>query len=249
MTPLNLGRTSWKTQMTRNPIEESIHRRGSLSVKPIAVFAVVAALAFAGCGGASHEESALEKSVNAVFDENQKTMARYCTFHVNVIDKGMYDATFFQSDVRAFEENVGSKLLREYHEHGVTPESLVKGINRRCERSSGDRPETKAATQSSPSKSISQLQREAAAQHGIAQDYLRQNMQIVRAASKSGAEYLNDDEQQRVESLIRLQNEARQHAAALHAQLCERVLQIPDVLPGNGELAQIAYSCERQGFR
>jgi hypothetical protein len=221
-------------------------------MKFITSLAIVVALVVAGCGGSSREESALGKSVNAIFDENPGTMARYCDFHTNTIENGVYDAEFFQHDVRAFEEGVGFKLLREYHEHGVKPEDIVKGINRRCEHSDESKSKLKTTVQSTVTPtplSINQLQHEAAVQHAIAQRYLRQTEQTVREAVSKGEEYESKEQHARAVSLVRLEREAQRRAAAIHAQMCELVLQIPNVLPGNGHLAQTAYSCERQGFR
>lgn len=104
--------------------------------------------------------------------------------------------------------------------------------------------------QSTPTPvSISQLEHEAAVQHEMAQNYLRQTMQITRDAYNRGEEYPSNEEHEKAVSLIHLNRKAQQRAAALRGQICERVLQIPNVLPGNGHLAQIAYRCERQGFR
>lgn len=97
--------------------------------------------------------------------------------------------------------------------------------------------------------SISQLEHEAAVQHQMAQNYLRQTMQITRDAYNRGEEYPSKEEHKKAVSLIHLNRKAQQRAATLHGQMCERVLQIPNVLPGNGHLAQVAYRCERQGFR
>ncbi|HXV05736.1 MAG TPA: hypothetical protein VFP23_07550, partial [Solirubrobacterales bacterium] len=203
--------------------------------------AIIVALAVTGCGGSSREESALGKSVNAVFDENPGTMARYCHFHVNVVEKGMYDAEFFQRDVRAFEEGVGFKLLREYHEHGVKPEDIVRMINRRCEHADKGNSKTEATAQ--PTSSISQLQHEAAAQHEIAQGYLRQTEQIVREGIAKGEEYASEKEHAKSVRLIKLERAAQSRADALHRQMCELVLQDPRT-PHNDRLGRIALECE-----
>jgi predicted secreted protein len=97
-----------------------------------------------------------------------------------------------------------------------------------------------AATQ--PTRSINQLQHEAAAEHEVAQSYLRQTMQLVREG-KSNSEHA------KAVRLINLERAAQSRAHTLHRQMCERVLQIPNVLPGNGHLARTAYTCELQGFR
>jgi ABC-type glycerol-3-phosphate transport system substrate-binding protein len=91
--------------------------------------------------------------------------------------------------------------------------------------------------------SISQLQREAAAQHEVAQNYLQQTMQITRDAYNKGEEYLSNEEHQKAASLIRLQRAAQRRAAGLHAQMCDLVLRDPRT-PHSDRLGMIALSCE-----
>jgi hypothetical protein len=102
-----------------------------------------------------------------------------------------------------------------------------------------------------PDLSISQLQREATAEHRIAEDHLRQAMRVTKIRSalhkdhpqqptKIYNPHASHSEQVRQ---IKLSQAAQRRAAAIYKQMCDIVLQDPRT-PHNDHLGGIARRCE-----
>lgn len=100
----------------------------------------------------------------------------------------------------------------------------------------GSQSTTALSTVTATPLSISQLQHQAAAQHEMAQSYLRKTMQLVREG-KSNAEHAKSVR------LIKLGRAAQSRADALHKQICELVLEDPRT-PHSDRLGMIASSCD-----